>query len=118
MQAYAEAGADVIFPDAPRSVDELRAIAAVVDRPLVANMSEHGKTPLLSREEIGELGYAIALYPSSTLFAAAQSAREVAELLIRDGTTRNGLDRILEFNEFNELVGLAAWQAEEERAAR
>jgi 2-methylisocitrate lyase-like PEP mutase family enzyme len=118
MQAYAEAGADVIFPDAPRSVDELRAIAAVVDRPLVANMSEHGKTPLLSREEIGELGYAIALYPSSTLFAAAQSAREVAELLIRDGTTRNGLDRILEFNEFNELVGLAAWQAEEEKAAR
>jgi 2-methylisocitrate lyase-like PEP mutase family enzyme len=81
-------------------------------------MSEHGKTPLLSRDEIAELGYAIALYPSSTLFAAAESARAIAELLLRDGTTRNGLDRILEFGAFNELVGLSAWQAEEERAAR
>ena len=118
MHAFAEAGADVIFPDAPGSVDELRAIAVAVDHPLVANMSEHGKTPLLSRDEIAELGYAIALYPSSTLFAAAESARAIAELLLRDGTTRNGLDRILEFGAFNELVGLSAWQAEEERAAR
>jgi 2-methylisocitrate lyase-like PEP mutase family enzyme len=118
MHAFADAGADVIFPDAPGSVDELRAIAAAIDRPLVANMSEHGKTPLLSRDEIAELGYAIALYPSSTLFAAAESARAIAELLLRDGTTRNGLDRILEFGAFNELVGLSAWQAEEERAAR
>ena len=117
MVAYAEAGADVIFPDAPRSLDELRAIAAAVDRPLVANMSEHGKTPLLSRDELSELGFAIALYPSSTLFAAARSAQEIAELLVRDGTTRNGLDRILEFGEFNELVGLSAWQAEEARSS-
>ena len=93
-------------------------IAAAIDLPLVANMSEYGKTPLLSRDEIAALGYAIALYPSSTLFAAARSAREIAELLERDGTTRNGLDRIMEFDEFNEVVGLAAWQAEEEEAAR
>ena len=118
MQAYAEAGADVIFPDAPNSTDEMLSIAAAIDLPLVANMSEYGKTPLLSRDEIAELGYAIALYPSSTLFAAARSAREIAELLERDGTTRNGLDRIMEFGEFNEVVGLAAWQAAEEEAAR
>jgi methylisocitrate lyase len=118
MGAYADAGADVIFPDAPTSLDEMRLIAAAIDAPLVANMSEYGKTPLLTRDEIAALGYAIALYPSSTLFAAARSAREIAELLVRDGTTRNGLDRIMEFGEFNEVLGLSAWQEEEEGAAR
>jgi 2-methylisocitrate lyase-like PEP mutase family enzyme len=113
MQAYAEAGADVIFPDAPRSVDEMRQIAAALDQPLVANMSEHGKTPLLSAEEIGALGYAIALYPSSTLFAAAQSAREIAAILRGKGTTRDDLDRVMPFAELNELAGLSRWQAEE-----
>jgi 2-methylisocitrate lyase-like PEP mutase family enzyme len=117
MHAYAEAGADVIFPDAPRSVDELRAIAESIAKPLVANMSEHGKTPLLSRAELAELGYAIALYPSSTLFAAAMSARDIARILREDGTTRNALDRVLPFGELNELVGLGSWQAEEERVS-
>ena len=62
------------------------------------------------------IGYAIALYPSSTLFAAARSAREVAAILKRDGTTREELDRLLPFGELNQTVGLAAWQAEEERS--
>jgi 2,3-dimethylmalate lyase len=117
LRAYAETGADVLFPDAPRSVDELRAIANAFELPLVANMSEHGKTPLLSVDEIAELGYAIALYPSSTLFAAARSAREIAEILKRDGTTRGELDRLLPFDELNEVVGLAAWQSEEAEGA-
>jgi 2-methylisocitrate lyase-like PEP mutase family enzyme len=113
LRAYAEAGVDVLFPDAPRSVAELETIAGALDLPLVANMSEHGKTPLLSRNEIADLGYAIALYPSSTLFAAARSAQELAGVLGRDGTTRDELDRLMPFDELNELVGLAAWQAEE-----
>jgi 2-methylisocitrate lyase-like PEP mutase family enzyme len=113
LRAYAEAGVDVLFPDAPRSVAELETIAGALDLPLVANMSEHGKTPLLSRKEIADLGYAIALYPSSTLFAAARSAQELAGVLGRDGTTRGELDRLMPFDELNELVGLAAWQAEE-----
>jgi 2-methylisocitrate lyase-like PEP mutase family enzyme len=115
MRAYEAAGADVIFPDAPRSVEELRAIAAAIAAPLVANISEHGKTPLLSRAELAELGYAIVLYPSSTLFAAAQSTREIARALREQGTTRDVLDRLLPFGELNELVGLGRWQAEEER---
>jgi len=117
MQAYREAGADVIFPDAPRSLEELRAIAAAVEAPLVANMSEHGKTPLLSQTELAELGYAIVLYPSSTLFAAAQSVRDVARALREQGTTRDVLDCLLPFGELNELVGLGRWQAEEDRVA-
>ena len=118
MQAYAEAGADVIFPDAPRSG---RRVARDRRSRRPAARREHVRarqdpTPVTRGDRGARLRDRAS--PSSTLFAAAQSAREVAELLIRDGTDANGLDRILEFNEFNELVGLAAWQAEEERAAR
>jgi 2-methylisocitrate lyase-like PEP mutase family enzyme len=113
MLAYADAGADVIFPDAPRSVEELRAIAGAIPKPLVANMSERGKTPLLDLETLRELGYAVALFPSSSLFAAARSAQEVAEVLQATGTTAGILDRLLPFAELNELVGLSAWQREE-----
>lgn len=116
MQAYAEAGADMIFPDAPRSKEEMEAIAAAVDRPLVANFSEHGKTPLLSRDEVQALGYAIALYPTTTLFAAALSAREIAATLRADGTSRDMLANLMEFGELNELLGLSHWQEEEQQA--
>lgn len=116
MQAYVEAGADVIFPDAPRSVEEMQAIAAAVDAPLVANFSEHGKTPLLSRAEVEQLGYAIALYPTTTLFAAARSAREIASVLAGEGTSREALGQLMPFGELNELLGLSRWQEAEQEA--
>ena len=71
-------------------------------------MSEHGKTPLLSRDEIAELGYAIALYPSSTLFAAAQSAREIATTLRRTARLGTRSTGVMAFGDLNELVGLDA----------
>ena len=118
MKSYESAGADVIFPDAPTSVEDMRTIRSEIGLPLVANMSEHGKTPLLSRAEIGDLGYQIALYPSSTLFAAAQSAREVAQILREEGTTREHLDKLIVFGELNEdVLGLSGWQAAEREAA-
>ena len=79
-------------------------------------MSEHGKTPLLTKDEIGELGYQIALYPSTTLFAAAQSAREMARVLGRDGTSRDALEKLIVFGELNELLGPLGWQDAEEAA--
>ncbi len=115
LNAYAAAGADVLFPDAPRSYDELRAIRAGVPGTLLVNISERGKTPPLDLRLAGELGYAIALFSSAALFAAAQSARELAKLLRTDGSTDGMLDRIIDFGELNELLGLSAWQAEEER---
>ena len=66
MHAFAEGGRRRhLFRDAPGSIDELRAIAAAIDRPLVANMSEHGKTPLLPVQTLGEMGYRIVIYPTS-----------------------------------------------------
>jgi 2-methylisocitrate lyase-like PEP mutase family enzyme len=116
MQAYEEAGADVIFPDAPTSLEDLRTIVAAVDKPLLANMSEHGKTPLLDLATLRELGYAIALFPSSSLFAAARSAHEVAEALASAGTTAGILERLEPFGDLNELLDLSRWQREEEQA--
>lgn len=111
LQAYAEAGADLVFPDAPRSLDELSRIAAEVRAPLVANMSEYGRTPLTPFETLAGLGYALVLYPTATLFAAAKSAFDVAALLKRDGTTANDLERFLSFDDLNELVGVSEWLA-------
>lgn len=117
LKAYEDAGADVLFPDAPRTVDELQEIAQSLALPLVANMSEHGKTPLLDATTIDELGYTIALFPSTSLFAAAQSAVDVASALTNNGTSEPMLDRLMVFNELNELLGLSAWQEEEEAAS-
>lgn len=118
MNAYHAAGADVIFPDAPRSLEELSAIRAAVapEAKLLANFSENGKTPLLSVKEVGALGYAIALYPSSLLFAAVKSAQEIAALLKGEGSSRNAVDRMVGFDDLNDgILGKADWQAEEER---
>lgn len=115
MRAYAEAGADVIFPDAPRSEEELRRIAAAIDVPLVVNMSEGGKTPILPVATLTEIGYRIVIYPTASLSVAAKAVEELAEVLRRDGTTDAVADRMIVFDELNELVGLDRWQALEAR---
>jgi 2-methylisocitrate lyase-like PEP mutase family enzyme len=116
MQAYAEAGADVIFPDAPTSLEDLKTISTAIDTPLLANMSEHGKTPLLDLATLANLGYAIALFPSSALFAAARSARAVAEALASEGTTVGILDQLEPFGDLNDLLDLDRWQKEEAKS--
>ena len=83
---------------------------------LLANFSENGKTPLLNVKEVGALGYTIALYPSSLLFAAVKSAQEIAALLKGEGTSASAVSRMVGFDDLNDgILGKAAWQAEEER---
>ncbi|MFQ5905630.1 MAG: oxaloacetate decarboxylase, partial [bacterium] len=64
-QRYAEAGADIVFVESPESVEEMRAITAAIDAPLLANMVETGRTPLLSARELQEIGYKIVIFPGS-----------------------------------------------------
>lgn len=118
LNAYADAGAHVLFPDAPRSLEELRAIrrGVTAEAMLLANFSENGKTPLLDVATVGRLGYSIALYPSSLLFAAVKSAQEMAALLRGQGTSESAVDRMVGFDELNDdILGKADWQAVEER---
>jgi 2,3-dimethylmalate lyase len=107
---YAAAGADVIFVDAPRSEDELREIgSAGIGKPLLVNISEYGRTPDLGAAAFEALGFSIALYPTSTLFAASQSTKELAASLRATGTTRAIVPRMMPFDELNETLGKDDW---------
>ena len=113
---YRDAGADVVFVEAPRSVDELREVArAIPDAPLFANMIEGGKTPLLSSAELRELGYAMVVYPLAALFSAAKAVEETYRALFEEKTTRSRQHAMVGFEQFEEMIGVPDWQALERR---
>jgi 2-methylisocitrate lyase-like PEP mutase family enzyme len=75
-------------------------------RPIVANMIEKGKTPVLSRAELSKMGFDLILYPLAGIFAAAQALKDVYEKLKRDETTQGMYDRLMTFEAFNDLIGV------------
>ncbi|MSO47999.1 MAG: isocitrate lyase/PEP mutase family protein [Thermoleophilia bacterium] len=112
---YADAGADVIFIDAPTSEDDLKAIAAGgINAVLMVNISEYGKTPDLGAQRFEELGFGLVIYPSSTLFAAAQSTKELAAALMAEGSTVSSLPRMMPFDEINGILGKDEWDSLED----
>jgi methylisocitrate lyase len=95
-KAYVEAGADVIFIEAPESVDEMQKITSeITSVPLLANMVEHGKTPLLSNDELEKLGFRIVIYPNSTMRSAVKASEKVLNHLYQRGTTNDIKDEIM-----------------------
>jgi 2-methylisocitrate lyase-like PEP mutase family enzyme len=107
-RAYGEAGADVLFVEAPSDREELAKVADELgDRPLVANMVEYGKTPLLSADELGELGFSLVLFPGSVTRTVTKAAQDTLDELQRTGTTSGRLDTMATFDEVNRVVGLA-----------
>jgi 2-methylisocitrate lyase-like PEP mutase family enzyme len=106
---YAAAGADVIFVDAPESREELRQItAAGIEAPIMVNISETGKTPILPLPELQELGFAIVIYPTSALRVAARAIRGFLTDLRAEGDSRSWLDRMMPLDELNAAVGIEA----------
>ncbi len=105
--AYAEAGADVIFFEAPQSEAEMEEVARTLKLPLLANMVEHGKTPFLTGERLAALGYKIVIYPVSALYAATKAVTELLAALKEADTTAVCRERMVAFPEFNALIGLA-----------
>jgi methylisocitrate lyase len=103
---YFKSGADVIFVEAPRSIDELKEIGSKIDAPLVANMIEGGITPNLSAPELHDLGFRIGVFPLSGLFASAFAMKQVFEELHRSGSTSREREKMITFEEFNRLVNL------------
>src|SRR5262249_24622237 len=104
---YREAGADVLFVEAPESEDEIVAVAkAFPDMPLLLNWAEGGKTPPLSRERIREIGFKLIVFPLSALFIATRAMREGLIQLRTHGTPLPIVDRLVGFQEFLDLVGL------------
>ncbi len=112
-QLAREAGADLLFVEAPTGVDQMRRICREVPGPCLANNVETGLSPLLPAAELQEIGYAAVVFPVAATYAAAFALRELFSTIRRTGTTAESLPRMLSFNEFNELVGLSAQRARE-----
>jgi 2-methylisocitrate lyase-like PEP mutase family enzyme len=108
---YAEAGADVAFVDAPRTREEIAEIARRVDVASLANMSETGRTPLLTAGELEEMGYKIVIFPSTQTWIFARAYEELARELVATGTTTGLADRMTPFDELNALLDLDGWRA-------
>jgi len=103
---YAEAGADLIFVEAPTSKEEMMRINREINAPMNAIQIEGGKTPLLTVKELEELGFNVVVYPNVTVYATAWALRELWQGLKKNGNTKHWQDHILPFDEFNTLVGL------------
>jgi carboxyvinyl-carboxyphosphonate phosphorylmutase len=116
-KTYFNAGADAVFVEAPTSVEELSKVAGEVDAPLVANMIEEGVTPTLNAMQLFDMGYRIALFPLSALFAATFAIKSVLSELKLTGSTQNGRKHMVTFGEFNNLVDLQRYMELEKRYA-
>ena len=115
-QAYHEAGADVVFIEAPRSIAELKAIAQTFpNAPLLFNWAESGKTPLLTLNEIQTLGYKLVIFPVSMLFAATYAMLSLLDVLKQGQTPTPFAEHMVTFSQFTDQIGLPEIQALERR---
>jgi methylisocitrate lyase len=103
-RAYVEAGADMIFPEALETPDEFSRFAQAVDAQLIANMTEFGKSPLLSSAELAKLGYAAVLFPVTTLRVAMKAVESALTEIAREGTQKGLLDRMQSRAELYKLL--------------
>ena len=108
-QAYAEAGADVIFVEAPVSEAQIEAIARRVPHPKLINMFQGGKTPLVPLARLSELGYRIVIIPSDLQRAAIRAMEDVLLAIRRDGNSAAVADRMATFTDRETVVDTPAW---------
>lgn len=116
MEAYSRAGADVLFPEALHSEEEMRKACSVLDKPCMANMSNHGKTPVPAAQVLAEIGYGYAIYPSLTSLAAAAAMEKALRDLKEHGVGEP--DGLFNFGEFCSLIGFEEVWAFEEKWAK
>jgi len=112
---YKEAGATVLFVEGPRTLEDLRRIGSELPPPLAVNLIEGGLTPLSSIEELAELGFFSVGFVLSGLYAAARALDTTYREIRRSGSTAAVRGQMMEFEEFNELIGVPQRYAEDER---
>lgn len=103
--AYVAAGADFIFAEALTTLDEYRQFTSQIDVPVLANLTEFGKTPMFTTDELAEAGIRMALYPLSAFRAASMAAENVYWSLRRDGTQKNVIDTMQTRDALYEVLG-------------
>jgi len=114
--AYGEAGADIVFIESPESEAELAEVARRIGKPVIANMVNGGRTPMLPAARLHELGFAAAIWPAVGFLATAQALTTAYEDLQHNGTTSAGVP-MFSFAAFNELIGFKdVWDFEKRYA--
>ena len=107
---YKKIGADVIFIEAPKNIQEMSKIGNAIDAPLVANMIEGGVTPISSVSKLHKMGFKIILYPLSVLFSSTYSSLQILRELKRSGSTVKLKKNMVNFDQFNEIVELSKYK--------
>ena len=113
---YRDAGADIIFFEAPQSQAEIETVARqLADVPLLFNWAEGGKTPPVSYSYLRELGFRIIIFPIGALLAATRGIRELLAVIRSDGTPAAAMDTLPQFGEFLDFIGLSEIEGLEQR---
>jgi len=116
-EAYARAGADILFVESPESEDEMRAIGRAFDLPLVANMVEKGRTPVLSKAELESIGYRLAIFPVTALLAALHGMAGAYAHLEATGSSKGVATPLYDFGDLTTLMGFQdVWDFEKRHA--
>jgi methylisocitrate lyase len=108
---YRDAGADAIFPEALESGDEFARFAKAVSGPLLANMTEFGKSPLLGVQELGHLGYTMILFPLTAFRVAMRAAEETLKGLFQNGTQAASIEGMMTRAELYDLLGYTGYES-------
>jgi 2-methylisocitrate lyase-like PEP mutase family enzyme len=116
-EAYARAGADILFVESPESEDQMRRIGRAFDLPLLANMVDGGLTPVLSRALLEDIGYKLAIYPVTALLAATQAMQAVYAALREQGSSAGLQQPLMAFADLTMLMDFPAVHAFERRWA-
>jgi len=109
-KAYAQAGADIVFVESPETEAELREVASAIKAPTLANMVETGRTPYLSAPALGDMGFAVAIYPASGFLAATFALREVMNQLNRFGRVED-MSRLASLADYHDILGFDDYSA-------
>ncbi len=113
-QAFADAGADIIFVESPESVEEMAEIGRRIEKPLLANIVVGGSTPLLSIDELSDMGYQLAIFPGSAFLAMGAAVESVYTHIKSTGSTADLETPLYDFQAFNQLMGFdKVWEFEE-----
>ena len=113
-QRYRDAGADIVFLEALDTEEEMREACARIDAPMMANMADGGRTPILPAKKLEEIGYSLAIFPALTGLAAAAAVENALETLKATGTSLSPDVPLFDFQEFNSLIGFSEiWEFEQ-----
>lgn len=112
---YKRIGADVIFIEAPKTIDQMELIAKEIKAPLLANMIEEGITPNLTADQLRKMGFKMVVFPLSALYSATFAIKQTLQTLKKTGTTKELKNKMITFQEFNDLVNLSAYNKLEKK---